>query len=87
MQFSLSRLGRDRKWARLAGTTTVIVVVAAVGGAPAVGVVAVPSRFKPAPAGSEITNKPLGLGTALTTVVVEMTGDPVAVRTPMRRAR
>jgi subtilisin family serine protease len=65
---------------RLAGAAALIVAVSAAGGGtPAAGAVAVPSRFKEAPAGLEITNKPLGLSNASTTVVVEMSGDPVAV--------
>jgi subtilisin family serine protease len=70
--------GRTGKAIRLAGAGVLVTSLAVLGGATPAA--AVPSRqFQPAPAGSVITQLPLGVSNALTTVMVEMAGDPVTV--------
>jgi minor extracellular serine protease Vpr len=70
--------GRAGKAIRLAGAGALVTSLAVLGGADPAA--AVPTRhFAPAPADSVITHLPLGVSNALTTVMVELSGDPVAV--------
>ena len=64
----------------LASAAVLITTLAIVGGGSAAQAAPSPAtRFKPAPAGLAINRLPLGLSKAVTTVVVEMAGDPVTV--------
>ncbi|MEU8261745.1 S8 family serine peptidase [Micromonospora sp. NPDC048999] len=71
--------GRRRQAARLAGVGVLATSLAVLGGATTPAVAAQTPRFTPAPAGSVVTHLPLGLSNALTTVMVELSGDPVTV--------
>src|SRR6185295_7967992 len=69
-----------RRGARIAGIGILATSLAVLGGASQAEATAAPSRhFAKAPAGSVVTEVPLGMSNAMTTFVVQMSGDPVTV--------
>ncbi len=64
----------------LAGVGVLAMSLVVLSGASQAGATSIPPRpFTPAPAGSTVTQLPLGLSNAQITLMLEMTGDPVTV--------